>query len=851
MSTTTSTPQTESTLPCVHCGLPSPPPLDPSDPAFCCTGCRGAWELIHGWGLQDYYALRDGVPSETLADRRRDSLDDLDDPKLLLPSVVTKMRGPNSVELARVRLSLSGLHCAACAWLIEQAPSHVPGWYSATVQMHSRTVELVYDPALVPLSQLGRHLKTIGYLASPLDTSKTQDASSAESRRLLVDVAIAGFCAMNAMWIAIALYAGAFTGIEEAQRHLLRLAGVGLGVAAVVIPGRVFLRGAVASIRLRVPHMDLPVALGLSAGAIASVYGLLVSGSEIYFDSIATLVFFLLVGRWVQMRQQHHAGRAIASLLDLTPNAATRVDADGTLARVPAAELARGDIVQVEPGESIPVDGIVVMGRSQLDRSLLTGESRPVAIAVGATVEAGTENIASTIQIEATAIGEATRLGRLSQSVVEAAASKTPIVQLANRIGGWFVIVVLALAIVTAIAWWRVDPALAIDHSVALLIVACPCALAMATPLAIAVAVGRLAERRILVRSGESLERFSQPGTIFFDKTGTLTQGRMQVTHWFGELELLRSVQAIEATVGHPIARAIVDYKRRDADALPRASDVQNHVGMGVEGTVAGRRYTIGSLKLLDHLQSSLDAVARSQVETILRSGSTPILVFVEDRAEAVLGVSDPIRPEAQQVIERLQSGGWQVAMLSGDHDSIAHRVADRLGIAPERTWGDQSPEQKLAAIEHAKRDGRVVVMVGDGVNDAAALAAADVGVALRGGANASLAAAPILIGNSRLEGIVTLTQSAKRTARSIKQNFVVSISYNAFAALLAMTGIISPLIAAILMPLSSLTVLTMTLATPVVDATMPDRDSEPEVQPDAERQPGSESPHEPEESFA
>ena len=262
--------------------------------------------------------------------------------------------------------------------------------------------------------------------------------------------------------------------------------------------------------------MDLPVAIGLLAGLSASVYGLFVPEYEVYFDSIACLVFFLLIGRWIQMRQQHHAGRAIAALLDLTPNAATRVTESGTRDRVPVSELQIGDIVEIPPGESVPCDGVVKTGDSFIDRSLLTGESRPVSVGKDATVEAGTDNLQSVIQIRVTAVGDETRLGELSRSVADAASGKTPIVQLANRIGGWFVCAVVGLAFLTAIIWWQIDASEAINHSVALLIVACPCALALATPLAIAVAIGRLAVRRILVRSGESLELFAKPGMIFF-----------------------------------------------------------------------------------------------------------------------------------------------------------------------------------------------------------------------------------------------------------------------------------------------------------------------------------------------
>ncbi|TWU45234.1 putative copper-importing P-type ATPase A [Novipirellula aureliae] len=815
----------EGTVECAHCGLPSPRPRDESEPAFCCNGCRGAWQLIHGWGLEDFYALRDCDPNETFAEKNHRTFEDLDDPKLLLPSVVKTVSGPDGISLAKVRLSISGLHCAACSWLIEQTPNHVIGWYSAEVQMHSRSVELLYDPSLIRLSELGQLLDRIGYRVQPYDPSSERDASDQESRQLLVEVAIAGFCAANAMWIAVALYAGTFTGIADSHRGLLRLVGVGLGALAVLIPGRLFMRGAWASLRMRIPHMDLPVAVGLLAGLVASIYGLFVPASEIYFDSIATLVFFLLVGRWIQLRQQHNAGRSIAALLNLTPAAATRVDKqDGVgqdgLVRVPVREIVLGDVVKVGPGESIPVDGVVTQGESYVDRSLLTGESRPIAIGVGDTVEAGTDNLESDILICTTATGGQTRLGELSQTVASAAASKTPIVQLANRIGGWFVCIILTLAMITAIVWWQIDSSVALSHSVALLIVACPCALALATPLAIAVAVGRLAERRILVRSGDSIEQLAKPGTIFFDKTGTLTQGRMQVTDWFGDEETLCIAAMVEAKVGHPIARAIVSYAKANTKIEMRdntvVTNVINRVGIGVEAEMDQSRYRIGSVKWLSIDEVRKSVAQQSRIDSILNSGSTPIVVLRDSELVAVLGVSDPLRSEAVEVIGRLRSSQWKVSILSGDHQAIVRSVAAKLGVPEEYALGAQTPEQKLLAIQNAKGNGPVV-MVGDGVNDAAALAAADVGVALRGGANASLAAAPVLIGNSHLGGIVTLITSAKRTVRCIRDNFIVSISYNAVAAVLAMTGVISPLIAAVLMPISSLTVLTMTLATPTV----------------------------------
>ena len=286
---------------CAHCGLPALPAADDSEPAFCCSGCRGAYQLIRGWGLEEFYHLRDSFGDE-VADESSLAFDDLDDPRLLGRSAPLALQTESETPLLQSTLAISGLHCAACVWLIERAPERVRGWHSAMVNMHRRTVDIVYDPTAIRLSEIARYLSRVGYAVSAMkEDDVTDEAESDENRALLINVAVAGFCAANAMWIAIALYAGEFTGIASTHAQFLRFAGVGLGVAAVVFPGRVFFRSALASIRTRTPHMDLPVALGLSAGLAASVYALFDPAREVYFDSIACLVFFLLTGRWLQM----------------------------------------------------------------------------------------------------------------------------------------------------------------------------------------------------------------------------------------------------------------------------------------------------------------------------------------------------------------------------------------------------------------------------------------------------------------------------------------------------------------------------------------------------------------------
>jgi Cu2+-exporting ATPase len=428
----------------------------------------------------------------------------------------------------------------------------------------------------------------------------------------------------------------------------------------------------------------------------------------------------------------------------------------------------------------------------------------------GSQVEAGTDNLQAALTIEATAVGDDTRLAALRDAVADAATTRTPIVQLANRIGGWFVSVVLLLAAGTAAVWYWIDPQQVVGNSVALLIVACPCALALATPLAIAVAIGRLAKRRVLIRAGDCLERLSRPGTIFFDKTGTLTEGSMSVTHWFGDETVLPAVAAIESGVRHPIASAIVARANGSTEAV-KATDVRQLPGLGVIGTVNGTQYVVGNSIFVSDNVAGISSSWLSDADHIARAGASPVWIAKNDEIVAVCGISDPLREDAAMVVSYFAKHGWEVGILSGDDARTVDEVGHLLGLKGPQCHGGLLPVQKLAAIHSANRS--PVVMVGDGVNDAAALAAADVGVAIRGGASASLTAAPVMIGDGKLSQVTALVQAADSTRRSIRRNFAISIGYNVFAVGLAMTGAITPLIAAVLMPISSISVIAMTLA--------------------------------------
>lgn len=797
---------------CIHCGLVASCFADSTGRRFCCEGCRGAFELIHQWGLQAYYDLRDETPDDRPIAASDAHFDDLDDPQLLGDSAPDLVRTEPGRKWLRCKLSVSGLHCAACVWLLEQSPRRMNGWESTRVNLHDRTIEIVFDPDVTRLSSIGRLIHRLGYQVTPYEGATGRESFDADDRGMLVDIAVAGFCAANAMWIAIALYAGQWTGMSPTHVLVLRLAGVLLGFVAVAVPGRIFFRGALSSIWARSPHMDLPVALGLSAGTLASFAGVLDVSRDVYFDSIAGLVFFLLCGRWLQQRQQRRAGNEVAELMRLAPRAADRVAPSGQIERVPLDRLKVGDRIRVRPGESIPADGVVDFGETLVDCSLLTGESRPIPIEPGDRVEAGTDNVQSMMILRATAVGQHTRLAALHDAVSGAAASRTPVVQFANRVGGWFVMAVLVLASITIACWWRLDPKAAVSNSISLLIVACPCALALATPLAIAITVGRLASRRVLVRSAEALERLDHPGTVFFDKTGTLTEGKMALTHRFDEHQLLPIIAEIERSIPHPIAMAIAAAQTRDS--AMEITDVQQNLGQGVSAIAQGAHWRIGT----ETWAVSPDNIAprwRQRADQIRASGSSPIWVTRDRDIVAMFGVSDPIRRNTTDVIGRLRAMNWRVHILSGDDPATVQQIAGQLDLAPAHAQGGLLPEDKMRVIEMSMRSSprTRVIMVGDGLNDAAALAAADVGIAMRGGASASLESAPIMIAQGGLPQVLSVIEAANTMRRVIRRNLTVSIGYNVLAVGLCMNGAITPLIAAALMPISSLSVIAMTVA--------------------------------------
>ena len=815
---------------CTHCGLPVPAGLvEPgAEVQFCCGGCKMVYETIHSCGLDQYYAIKktvDEAQPSTVTDSSYRTYDDA--------AFQEAHVRPIDEQRSQVDLYLEGVHCAACVWLVERLPRVVPGVIEARLDFRRRVVRVIWTRETVALSRIGRSLDSLGYPSHPYRGGEMEAARVRENRRHLINIGVAGACAMNVMLIAFALYGGQFDGMGEQYRTMFRWAGFGLTLLALIWPGRTFFVGALSSFRTRVMHMDVPVALALTAGTVWGGWNAYRGVGEVYFESLTAVIFLLLVGRWIQHRQQRAAQDSIELLFTMTPTTARRIvkadAAEGSDAGEERVEevaiegLEAGDWVELRPGDSVPADGVIVRGASYFDCALLTGESVPVKRSEGEGLHAGTVNERARVVMEVKTTGAETRVGRLMRMVEEFAEDRAPVVRLADAVAHYFVFVVLSLALFTFGFWWfrmPSEPNVAIENAIALLIVTCPCALGLATPLALIAAIGRAASRGILIKGGAIIEQLSKTGVMYLDKTGTVTEGAMKLRVWEGDDSYKQVVAAVEMGMVHPVARALVeglglasstDHVGQSGDS--RVEWVKHVAGMGVEGEYTGEVLRVGSPRFVLEAMDENREWGEGFVERVTAEGWTPILVGAGSRVVAGAGVGDAIQEGAAASIAELQRLGFETQVLSGDHPKVAAAVGAQLGMAAGMVEGDATPERKaevLAASIGKKKQGHIVVMVGDGVNDAAALSAADVGVAVHGGAEASLAAADVFLREPGLKPVVELVEGSRRATGVIKRNLMVSLGYNVITGSLAMAGLINPLLAAVLMPFSSLTVVTL-----------------------------------------
>jgi Cu2+-exporting ATPase len=630
---------------------------------------------------------------------------------------------------------------------------------------------------------------------------------------LLIRMGITWALAGNIMLIAFALY----SGLDADAGSLLtsaRWLSLLLAVPAVFYGGSVFLRRAWFSVRLAVAarsprhlHMDTPISVGILAGFAASAWATVSGSGEIWFDSIAVLIAALLSARWLQLRARRLAGNSSEELLALLPTLAWRVDPDGSTRRVRADDLAPGDRVLVRPGELIPVDGIVEEGSSLLGNAVLTGESRPVRVQAGASVFAGTTNETESLTIQVRSTGAATRIGGLLAWVAEDHPSprthRTDAVDAVDRIGGWFTVTVLSLAAVTGVLWSVLEPDAALSHVIALLVITCPCALGMATPLATAIGLGRAARRGLFIKDESTLSRAGMIDTVVLDKTGTVTAGRMTIEEVAGAADAVRLAAPLEAHVMHPIAAAFA--AATDGVDLPAATGVRQAPSQGVSGTVDGRSLRVGRPDWVASRDAWPDDL-RQAADRMASSGRTPVGISVDGHPVAVVAIADPVLPDAAAFLARL-APHYRILLCSGDDPHTTRDVGSRLGLSASACLGGYLPEEKRTLVRDLQSRGHGVLVVGDGVNDAGALQAADIGMAVAGGSAASQMAADVFTTRPGLAAVSELLVESRGVTAIIRRNLGLSLGYNVLGAGLAMGGMVTPLVAAIAMPASSFAV--------------------------------------------
>ena len=803
------TPDAAST--CFHCGLPAPATDAPCAVVggrmrhFCCAGCRGVCEAIFAAGLEGFYeraaSARGLAPPPAPAEDP--AIFDLEDVQAEFVSA--------HAGLSEAQLLVEGIHCAACVWLIERRLARLEGVVAAQVNLAARRLTLRWDPARVRLSAVLRALAGIGYAAVPYDADAAEGSLQRVQRAQFHRLAFAGFAMMNMLWIAIALYTGADRG---EHRELLHWAGWMLATPTLLYSGWPFLRGGWVGLRHGQPTMDLPIAIGAVATYVYSTWAMLAGGpgAEVYFDTVVNFLFVILVGRHLEGVSRRQAMSATHRLVELQPRVATRLEADGGERVVSVRALRPGDRVRVRPGEQVPADGTILDGETAVDEALLSGESAPQARAPGERLYAGTQNLdgAVTLVVEHTLADSA--LGRIARLVESAQGCKAPLQQLADRIVPWFVTATLGLAVLTFAAWLGrgVEPALM--AAVAVLIVTCPCAFGLATPMAIAVAAGSGARAGVLVKSGVALEALAAVDHVVFDKTGTLTEGRLEVVgaEWGPGVDAgaaLAAVAALERRSEHGIGAALVAYSGTLTDAVSGAVEgFRYQPGRGVAGRVSGVDWAIGGPAWVEAQGAGLDASLAAALAAHEIDGHTVVAVARDGRAVGLLALADRVRADAAEVIAALRAEGLGVTLLSGDRAAVAHAVAATVGI--EHVVAGVLPADKAEVIAGLQRAGRRVAMVGDGVNDAPALARADVGIALGSGTDISVDCAEVVLGRDRLGQLLDARRLARATLVTVRQNIALSITYNAIMVPLAMLGMVTPLLAALTMPLSSLAVI-------------------------------------------
>jgi Cu2+-exporting ATPase len=765
---------------------------------FCCRGCQGVYRIITGAGLNNFYQRRDwteqGVPPGVFETEF--------DEMLLADHVIVQ-----DETSAGISLIIEGIRCASCVWLLERLLIKEPGIDSIHVNYGTHRAQISFNPQATTPTKIFATVSRLGYMPHPFTAGAAQKAATREQRSLLIRFGTAAFLSMQLMGFSFALYGGYFHGIDPEVRQIIQYFAAAVTTPVVFYAGWPFLAGAWRSLRNRAPSMDLLISLGVLTAYSYSIYALIVGG-EVYFDTAAMIITLILLGRLFETSARNRSISGIDKLLQLAPESANRIEGE-EIQSVASASLTPGDLILVRPGERIPVDCRIQDGASELDESTITGEPMPVLRQAGETVSAGSLNISASIKLIVERVSADSFIARMARMVEDAQNRKAPIQSMADKVATLFVPFVTMVAIGTWLFWFFSDVphTEALLNAVSVLIVACPCALGLATPTAVLVASGNAAARGILFRGGDILEMTGRIDLVAFDKTGTLTLGKPTVDQIIpatghSEKVVLQLASLAESGSSHPLALGIM-AKAKASGILPEvAKSVETIPGQGLRMAGDQGEILVGSRTFLTE--------RGVEIPPIEAGALTEVYVSLNRSWCGVLLIHDPLRDEAGQAVSNLQQFGLKTVLLTGDHSKAAEQISTKLAITNYQA--SLSPADKATWILNQQQSGQRIMMVGDGINDAPALSSADVGCAMAGGTDIALETSDLVLTKPNLGRLYEAIFIARKALQVIKQNLFWAFAYNLVTIPLAASGKLAPVWAAVAMASSSVLVVSNSL---------------------------------------
>ncbi|UVK95423.1 cadmium-translocating P-type ATPase [Pseudomonas atacamensis] len=787
-----------SPTPCYHCALPVPSGsrftavVLGQAREFCCPGCQAVAEAIVAGGLQSYYQHRSEASAnpEALPVQLSDELALYDRADVQQPFV------RHEGDLAETTLLMEGISCAACGWLIEKHLRTLPAIAEARLNLSNHRLHVRWADAQLPLSQILAKLRHIGYAAHPYQADRASEQLASENRLALRQLGVAGLLWFQAMMATMATWPEFNIDLSPELHTILRWVALFLTTPIVFYSCAPFFKGAMRDLRTRHLTMDVSVSLAIGSAYIAGIWTSITGVGELYFDAVGMFALFLLAGRYLERRARERTAAATAQLVNLLPASCLRLDSDGQSERILLSELRVGERILVQPGSILPADGKIIDGQSSIDESLLTGEYLPQPRTLGDAVTAGTLNVEGALTVQVQALGQDTRLSAIVRLLDRAQAEKPRLAEIADRAAQWFLLLSLIAAAVIGVLWWQLDSSRAFWIVLAMLVATCPCALSLATPTALTAATGTLHKLGLLLTRGHVLEGLNQIDTVIFDKTGTLTEGRLVLRSIrpLGRLDseqCLSLAAALENRSEHPIARAF-------GRAPLAAEDVHSTPGLGLEGVVGEQRLRIGQAEFACALSgAALPSMPDEAGQWLLLADTHGPLAW--------LVLDDRLRDDAPALLAACKARGWRTLLLSGDSSPMVASVAAELGIDEAR--GGLRPDDKLQVLQQLHKEGRKVLMLGDGVNDVPVLAAADISVAMGSATDLAKTSADAVLLSNRLDALVQAFALARRTRRVIIENLLWAALYNGLMLPFAALGWITPVWAAVGMSISSLTV--------------------------------------------